>query len=362
MFSTSKIQPQLHALQILHTRWRRPCVWRRTINGPNISERKAVLHIVHTVTSFSTAKSLDSFVESCGETVEGMWLAFVTKWRTVNSGNPNTLRTDQGSLFTWGRCRKLTGIEILQLRASKVEAHSSWGIGGKFDALLSVVYIKIRYNHPAALAQYSLRIADEAMNETISENGLVPSRFVFEISLGFPIIKTELLMQKGRMKDLRTAQDEMNAIVAERQILTTLACEVKPSPDRTKIWTRKFLYTKNRRRNGLDISLLIIGLEAWILFSDEIQEREKTFNAFQVKPYYHSCKEILSFKIWMSQSNQSTLFTTMLTEINQPNDPETKKFDEAIRKEIAGLLERKILKVELRSKVLEDSNVLKRRF
>ena len=57
------------------------------------------------------------------------------------------------------------------------------------------------------------------MNDTIGENGLVLSRLVIGITPRFPIISSDLPTQKERMDILRSAQTEMNGIIAERRIL-----------------------------------------------------------------------------------------------------------------------------------------------
>lgn len=80
----------------------------------------------------------------------------------------------------------------------------------------------------------------------------------------------------------------------------------------------------------------------------------KTFNAFQVKPYYHPYKENLSFMTSESQTDNSPLFRSNSTECSR-----AWKFDEAIRKDIASLLETKTWKVVLGSEVPEDANILK---
>jgi hypothetical protein len=61
------------------------------------------------------------------------------------------------------------------------------------------------------------------MNDTIGENGLVPLLLVFGVIPRYPALNTELPNQKVRMEFIAAAQMEMNSIIAERRIATTLA-------------------------------------------------------------------------------------------------------------------------------------------
>ena len=90
---------------------------------------KAVLHIIDTATRFSTATFLDAHSSSYGQSVDGIWLAFLETWCTLYTGYPNRLRVDQGSAFTSDRWRNLTDFAGIQLRISGVKAHSSLWIG-----------------------------------------------------------------------------------------------------------------------------------------------------------------------------------------------------------------------------------------
>lgn len=50
------------------------------------------------------------------------------------------------------------------------------------------------------------------MNETMKENGLVPSRLAFGIIPSFPILSTDFSNRKKRMEAITSAQAEMNSI------------------------------------------------------------------------------------------------------------------------------------------------------
>ena len=66
-------------------------------------EGKAILHIVDTAYRFSWAIYLDSQIHNYGQSVNGIWLAFLEALCTLYKGFPNRIRTDAGSVFTWPR-------------------------------------------------------------------------------------------------------------------------------------------------------------------------------------------------------------------------------------------------------------------
>lgn len=81
------------------------------------------------------------------------------------------------------------------------------------------------------------------MNVTIDESGLVPYLLTFGIIPRFPIIKTNLLTQKDRMKALSTAQMEMSAITAEWRITSVLTKNLPSSVDAThQVGDKALLY------------------------------------------------------------------------------------------------------------------------
>lgn len=63
-----------------------------------------------------------------------------------------------------------------QPRLRRVRAHSSLGIGERYHEPLKRIYRKIKFDHPTIHPPLILRVAIKAMNDTIRENGFVPSR------------------------------------------------------------------------------------------------------------------------------------------------------------------------------------------
>jgi len=193
---------------------------------------KAILHIVDTATRFSAATFLDPPNAEYGQSVNGVWLAFLETWCTLYTGYPNRLRTDFGSIFTSPRWKNYTDTSGIQLRISGIEAHNSLGVGERLHAPLRRIYKKVSTEYPQVAPDIRLKLATKAMNDTMGEDGLVPSLLVFGIIPRFPIISTNLPTQQERMDALATAQKEMNAIVSERRITAALTRNIPSAADR----------------------------------------------------------------------------------------------------------------------------------
>lgn len=188
---------------------------------------KALLHIVDTATKFSSATFLDKY----GQSTTGIWNAFIDSWCTRYTGNPDRILSDSGSVLTskaWGQLAEMTGATI---RISGMEAHNSLGIGERLHAPLRRIFYKTQTDFPKLRKELLLKIAIKEMNDTVGEDGLVPSLLVFGIIPRFPIINTSLPNQRDRMKALTSANMEMNASVAERRIATALRRNMPSSMD-----------------------------------------------------------------------------------------------------------------------------------
>jgi hypothetical protein len=177
---------------------------------------QAVLHVVDTATRFSAVTFLDSYNGSFGQSVEGVWLALIQTWFTLYTGYPTRLRIDAGSILASPRWKELSNMAGITLRMSGVEAHNSLGVGKRMHGPLRRIYNKIRMDYPHIPAGTLLKLGVKAMNDTISENGLVPSLLVFGVIPRYPALNTELPIQKVRMEVTAAAQMEMNSIIAER--------------------------------------------------------------------------------------------------------------------------------------------------
>lgn len=92
------------------------------------------------------------------------------------------------------------------------EAQRFLGIVERLHDPLPIIYRRIRYLHASVSPQYILKIAVKVMNDTIGDNGLVPSRLVFRTIPRFPILIICLPAQRKRMKAPKSARAEINSI------------------------------------------------------------------------------------------------------------------------------------------------------
>jgi len=321
----------------------------------------AILHVVDTATRFSAATFLDKHGENYGQSVDGIWLALNACWVTLYTGYPNRLRTDQGSAFTSDRWREIIESKGIKIRLSGVRAHNSLGIGEKLHDPLRRIFRKIQHDFPEANPRMILSVAVKAMNDTINEKGLVPSRLVFGILPRFPILNSNLPNQKERLEIIKTAQAEMNSIVAERKIMTALSKNVPAAADRTyKLGEEILVYNENLKKwEGPYIVADCTGRN--ITVSNENGTYRRMFSTHQVKPYFRETFENL-FNLKSGDNFNTETYSVMITEVIEPHDPRVWKFDEAKKKEIEGLLKRKTWKIVCREEVPDNANILRGRF
>ena len=99
-------------------------------------EGKAILHIVDSAIRFSSAIFLDSQGQNYGQSVNGIWLAFLESWCILYTGFPNRVRTDAGSVSTSSRWKEMAESVGTELRISGVDARNSLGIEERIHTLL----------------------------------------------------------------------------------------------------------------------------------------------------------------------------------------------------------------------------------
>jgi hypothetical protein len=130
-----------------------------------------------------------------------------------------------------------------------------------------------------------LSCATKVLNDTMGENGLVPTLLVFGIIPRFPILSTDLPEQKERMRVITAAQAEYNTIVAERRLLSALQSRVPAAADRIYQVGEEVLVWRERP-NSWTGPLIIRNMEEKIVtVYDPATQYSCRFNTAQVKPY-----------------------------------------------------------------------------
>jgi hypothetical protein len=225
------------------------------------------------------------------------------------------------------------------------------------------------------LPTWVLKCATKALNDTMGENGLVPSLLVFGIVPRFPILSSNLPEQQERMRVLAAAQAEYNSIVAERRKEEILKSRVPGEADRvykvgeevlvwrekSESWTGPFIVT------GVNDKPVNVRIEELAY--------EGRFNLAQVKPNLRDMPQTdanTNFSEVLHQmlrdftteegSGLSPSYAVHLTEIIRKGDVREKLFDDAKKKEIAGLIRRGTWKIVLREELEPGENIMTGRF
>lgn len=129
--------------------------------------------------------------------------------------------------------RKHTTINGVQLRLSGVRAHCSLSIGDPLHGSLPRIYCKIRYAQSTASSRMVLKASVKAINDTIGEIGLMPTKLVLSCLHRLPTISADIPAQEERMKAFESVQEEMSTISAERIIHNALNRFIPPAASRS---------------------------------------------------------------------------------------------------------------------------------
>lgn len=330
-----------------------------------------ILHVINTATKFSAA----TFLETYGLSTEGVWTAFMECWCSLYTGFPNRLRTDAGSIFTSPRWKEITDSAGVTMRISGVEAHNSLGAGEALHHPLRQIFRKVQHDHADVPKAMLLRLAVKAMNDTMNENGLVPSLLVFGIIPRFPIIATELPTQKDRMDVLAPERAEMEAIVSQKRIMTALLNAVPPAADRVyEVGEEVWVYREKKK--AWEGPMLVEKVADKIVTVHDIEDDYRgDFNKHQIKPYFRDLPETdantdfveilhaaLAPFVSKDKDKHAPAYNVHITEIIEKRDPRSALFGDAKRKEIEGLINRGTWKAVMKDEVPDNANVMGGRF
>ena len=174
---------------------------------------RPVLHIIDAGTQFSSASFLK---ESSTNTV---WNTFVKIWSSMYVGFPESLLTDQGSVFLSKEWAYNCETSEIKLHHTGTESHNSLGIGEKYHSTLRTIYQKGRCDHRDLPENIALAKSVQAMNETVGPHGLVSSLLVFRILPNLPSVSSrDFLNQRERLRAAATARAEYERIISRMQV------------------------------------------------------------------------------------------------------------------------------------------------
>lgn len=343
-------------------------------------EGDAFLHVVDTATRFSATTFLDWKPDSVGpekdygQSVDGVWEAFIECWCTLYTGYPNRLRTDAGSIFTSPRWEALAEDCGISMSRSGIESHNSLGLGEKMHDPLKRVYRKIKLQDSELDRVEILRLATKAVNDTVGINGLVPSYLVFGIMPRFPTLPSKLPQQRRRMQILSEARAEYERAIAELRIATVLRHNIPSAADRTyRIGDQILIYREKDKewvgpKKVTKVNDKIVTVE----YDDELKE----FSKAKCKPYFEGEEEVeaelvdvlhnalrpFQSEVQETRIGAEDIATILATEVIKAHDPRARMFDEAKAKEIRGLIDRGTWKVVFRREVPHGANIMGGRF
>ena len=266
----------------------------------------------------------------------------------------------------------------IELRLSGVEAHNSLGIGERYHEPLRRIYLKVKHDHPNLAPQTILRLSLKAINDTIGEQGLVPSSLVFVTVPRFPIMNTELPKQEERMEALKKAQAEMNSIVAERRVKRALLHRVPNAAHHVIKPGMEVLVYREKEKRWMGPLLATAVNGKIVTVKNEGNSAIADFNIQQLKPYFRPIPFLENVQnknsefainymmkdIATKNGPKSPDYGVHMTEVILQNDSRLKdeRFKAAKQNEIRGLVERGTWKIVMKDEVLKDANIMGGRF
>lgn len=316
--------------------------------------QKPVLHIVDVGTKFQNA----AFLPALDTTT--IWNTFIKIWASLYVGFPESMLTDQGSVFMSKEWEYNCESASIELRHTGTESHNSLGAGETYHALLRRVYQKTRHGHPSLAPDLCLSITVKAVNSTVGPDGLCPQLLVFGIMPRFPTIsKEEFPAQKERLRAMRTAREEYDRLVSRSIVDRGLRTLPPPAADH-KFLPGDFVYLYRegvKHYTGPHLVASVEGKQIRIHVGDRTGPRE--FNISQVRPApltrIKSMDEILT-------SDKAGTHRVLYTEVLRHGDPRTPLFDDAKRQELMGLLEKGTFRVVFRRDIGPNPNIVPSRY
>ncbi len=127
---------------------------------------KPVLHIVDAGTKFQAA----AFVPN--SSVGGVWNTFLRIWACAYIGFPESMLTDQGSVFVSHEWKYNCELMEIQLKHTGTESHNSFGAAETYHSILRRIYNKVRADFPNVKSNTLLAMAVKAVNDTVGPHGL----------------------------------------------------------------------------------------------------------------------------------------------------------------------------------------------
>ena len=317
--------------------------------------------MVDTHTHFSAAIFIPS------KSTKDIWNNFLACWVTAYVGYPDKLRIDQESAFTGKGFTELVQKEGIEIQLSGVQSHNAIGIGERYHAPLRRIFDKINLDAPRIDPHLALQIAVKAMNDTMGPEGLVPSMLVFGVLPRMPPRQADLPGHEERMRALRAARAEMCELVAQMKVRIALRSRVPPAASYL-ITAGDSVYVHNEKTKRWDGPFTVSrthGKYIWI----QRHDGEKQYSIDHCLPVNRAQEMSIVQHIHYSLARFATRPAddtprVYPTEVLTPGDPraDSPEFQEAIQKEISGLIEKGVYEIVLKEDIDPKANILGGRF
>ena len=311
---------------------------------------RPVLHIIDAGTRFSSAAFLKS------SSTNTVWDTFVKIWSSMYVVFPESLLTDQGSVFLSKEWAYNCESSEIKLHHTGTESHNSLGIGEKYHSNLRTIYQKVCCDHRNIPEDVALAKSVQAMNETVGPLGLVPSLLVFGVLPKLLSVSLrEFPNQRDRLRAAATARTEYERIISSMQVQGGIRSIPPPAADR-KYSTGEFAYVYREELKHYTGPHLIASVEDKCVRL-HVGERTgpRSFKVSQLRPAPVTRHPIYDEQVMELDDGPPT---DLHTEVQHPRDPRAGLFDDAKRKEILELVERGTFMLVLEEEAGQNLNLI----
>lgn len=204
---------------------------------------KPILHVADRGTRFSAARYLR---KADAQTV---WNTFVQSWSSLYIGYPESILTDQGSVFMSKEWNRMCLVSDIKVQSTGIEGHNSLNAGESLHASLRRFLRRLEMDHPDLKPDFALSIAVHVMNCTVNAEGLCPMLLVFGVTPSLPDVTRVMPSHVERATAIRNARAESAKVVAQQRVARALAARPPNATDSTiKAGDMAYVYRERPRK------------------------------------------------------------------------------------------------------------------
>ncbi|KAI0995528.1 hypothetical protein K3495_g12651 [Podosphaera aphanis] len=334
-----------------------------------------LLHVVDEGTRFQSAHWLKDM------SAKTVWETLRISCIDVYLGPPDTIMHDAGTKFCSSEFKQSAKGMSIQLHQVPTEAHNAVGVVERYHKPLRRAYAIIK-EELNVTKDVGLQIAVKAINDTAGPDGIIPTLLVFGAYARMVETDPPAITVSQHAMAIKKAMEEVGKLRAKQQVKAALNQRNSPNADHIHSLPIGSQVLVWREKGGWDgpYTLLAINKETCkIQLANHISE----FRATVVKPYLEETEPshtIDSKNTPEKSSNaensqpaqeirrnpdrirqpplrfrQSNYFTT-------PNYPASPNFKESRRKELDGLIQKRVFDIVNISDVTPGSRIFNSRF